>query len=138
MRMQHCVNIKNNFWIRCSGSFLNLAFFLKIQIPGLACRYSGFEPEWGFKMYLFKLKVVFGSHFEKLKEKLEDIMVASQVALVVKNSLSHAGDARDNGLIHELGVFYGGGNGKPFQYSCLKNSVGRRAWWATVHGASKS
>ena len=26
----------------------------------------------------------------------------------------------------------GGGNGNPLQYSCLKNLMGRRAWWATV------
>ena len=32
----------------------------------------------------------------------------------------------------------GEGNGHPFQYSCLGNPVDRRAWWATVHGVSKS
>ena len=25
----------------------------------------------------------------------------------------------------------GGGNGNPLQYSCLENSMGRGAWWAT-------
>ena len=29
-------------------------------------------------------------------------------------------------------------NGHPLQYSCLENSMDRRAWWATVHGAAKS
>ena len=29
-------------------------------------------------------------------------------------------------------------NGNPLQYSCLKNSMDRRAWWATVHGVTKS
>ena len=24
------------------------------------------------------------------------------------------------------------------QYSCLKNSMDRRAWWATVHGVTKN
>ena len=24
------------------------------------------------------------------------------------------------------------------QYSCLENSMDRRAWWATVHGVAKS
>ena len=28
----------------------------------------------------------------------------------------------------------GKGNGNPFQYSCLENSMDRGAWWATVHG----
>ena len=26
------------------------------------------------------------------------------------------------------------GNGNPLQYSCLKNSTDRGAWWAAVHG----
>ena len=42
------------------------------------------------------------------------------------------------GLIHGLGRSPGGGNGKPFQYSCLKNRMDRGAWWATVHGITKS
>ena len=32
----------------------------------------------------------------------------------------------------------GGGNGNSFQYSCLENSINRGAWWATVHGVTKS
>ena len=32
----------------------------------------------------------------------------------------------------------GGGNGNPFQYSCLENPMDRGAWWATVHGVTKS
>ena len=30
------------------------------------------------------------------------------------------------------------GNGNPLQYSCLENSMGRGAWWATVHGTAES
>ena len=29
------------------------------------------------------------------------------------------------------------GNGNPLQYSCLKNPMDRRAWWATVHGITE-
>ena len=32
----------------------------------------------------------------------------------------------------------GGGNGNPFQCSCLENPRDRGAWWATVHGVVKS
>ena len=28
-------------------------------------------------------------------------------------------------------------NGYPLQCSCLKNSIDRGAWWATVHGGTK-
>jgi len=30
------------------------------------------------------------------------------------------------------------GNGNPLQYSCLENSMNGGAWWATVHGVTKS
>ena len=32
----------------------------------------------------------------------------------------------------------GGGNGNPLLYSCLGNPMDRGAWWATVHGVTKS
>ena len=42
------------------------------------------------------------------------------------------------GLIPGSVRFPGEGNGNPLQYSCLENSVDREAWWATVHGVTKS
>ena len=62
----------------------------------------------------------------------------SQMALVVKNLPTNAGDARDLGSIPGLGRFPGGENGNPLQYSCLENSMDRRAWWAKVHGLANS
>ena len=35
-------------------------------------------------------------------------------------------------------VMYGEGNGTPLQYSCLENPIDRAAWWAALHGVSKS
>ena len=32
----------------------------------------------------------------------------------------------------------GEGNGNPFYYSCLENSMDSEAWWATVHGDTKN
>ena len=37
-----------------------------------------------------------------------------------------------------LGGAPGKGNGNPFQYPCLENTMDRRAWRATVHGVTKS
>ena len=37
-----------------------------------------------------------------------------------------------------LGRSSGVGNGNPFQYSCLENSMDREAWQATVHGVTKN
>ena len=42
------------------------------------------------------------------------------------------------GLIPRSGRSPGEGNGYPLQYSCLENSMDRRAWWAIVHGVTKS
>ena len=33
---------------------------------------------------------------------------------------------------------FGEGNGNSLQFSCLGNPVDRGAWWATVHGVTKS
>ena len=63
---------------------------------------------------------------------------ASQVALVVKNLPANAGDARNSSSILGLGRSLGVGNGTPFQYSCLENSMDRRACWSTDHRATKS
>ena len=63
---------------------------------------------------------------------------ASQVALVVKNLSANTGDLRDTGSIPGLGRSPGEGNGNPLQYSCLENPMDRGAWWATVHGVTKS
>ena len=54
-----------------------------------------------------------------------------------KNLSANAEDARDVGLIPELGRSSGVGNGNPLQYSCLENSMDRGAWQAIVHGLAK-
>ena len=57
---------------------------------------------------------------------------------MVKNPPANAGDIRDAGSIPESGRCLGGGHGNPLQYSCLENPVDRGAWWAIVHGVTKS
>ena len=50
------------------------------------------------------------------------------------------------GMITEIGFYEyfevestcGEGNGTPLQYSCLENSMDRGAWWAAVHGVTRS
>ena len=47
-------------------------------------------------------------------------------------------NAGDLGLIPGLGRSEGEGNGNPLQYSCLENPMDRGAWWAILHGVTKS
>ena len=57
---------------------------------------------------------------------------------MVENRPANAGDVRDAGWIPGLGRFLGEGNGNPFQYSFLENSMDRGAWQAIVHRVPKS
>ena len=52
-----------------------------------------------------------------------------------KESACNAGDP---GSVPGLGRSTKEGNGNQFQYSCLENSKGKGAWWATGHGVAKS
>ena len=40
--------------------------------------------------------------------------------------------------VPESGRSPGGGHSNPLQYCCLENPMKREAWWATVHGVTKS
>ena len=57
------------------------------------------------------------------------------MAQMVKASACNAGDT---GSIPGWGRSSGEGNGNPFQYYCLENSMDGGAWWATAHGVAKS
>ena len=49
-----------------------------------------------------------------------------------------AWSAGDLGSISGSGRSPGEGNGYPLQYSCLRIPLDRGAWWAVVHGVTKS
>ena len=82
-----------------------------------------------------------GVHFLVYNSVLQDLLKVLGVeegftcGSVGKESACSAGDP---GLIPESGRFPGEGNGNPLQYSCLENPMDRGAWWATVHGVTKS
>jgi len=52
-----------------------------------------------------------------------------------KESACNEGDLAS---IPGSGRSFGGGNVNPLQGSCLENSMDRGAWWAIVHGVTKS
>ena len=51
------------------------------------------------------------------------------------NSACNEGDL---GSVPGSGRCPGGGNSNPFHNSCLENSMDGGAWWAAVHGVTKS
>ena len=60
--------------------------------------------------------------------------IGSDDGLKKKKSASNVGDT---GSTPGSGRSPAGGNGNPFQYSCLENPMDRGAWQATVHGVTK-
>ena len=102
-----------------------------------------------FNLYNYSLQwvvwVIDFTHEETEAQRRGEILLrshsklrASQVAIVVKNLPARAGGTRGKGLIPGSGRSPGGGNGNPFQYSCLKIPMDRGAWRASVHGLTKS
>ena len=53
----------------------------------------------------------------------------------VKDSPANAGDVDS---VPGPGGSPREGNGNPFRYCCLENSMNRGAWWAIVHWVTKS
>ena len=74
---------------------------------------------------------------QRRKVRINQVVMASQVVLVVKNMTVNAGDIRDRGLVPGSGRSPGGGHGSPLQYSCLENPYGQRGL-DTVHRFAKS
>ena len=71
------------------------------------------------------------------REKVKGKGVSGYAAQWGKESACSAGNARDMGLIPRSGRSPGGRHGNPPQYSCLKNSMDRRSWQATVYRFTK-
>ena len=70
--------------------------------------------------------------------------IATVIYSVLSNGLLMAQQVKNppantqTGSLPKSGKSPGGGNGYPLQYSCLENPMDRGAWWATVHGITKS
>jgi len=97
----------------------------------LNCTVLGLCPLPGYLCTFAKLE---GEEKDSLRLSLD---WAFHMVLIVKHPSANAGDIRDRGLIC-LGRSPGGGYGNPLLYSCLKNPMDRRAWWAMLHGVAKS
>ena len=57
---------------------------------------------------------------------------------IVQDGKPSAYNVGDLCLIPGSGRSPGEGNGNPLLYSCLENPIDRGAWWAKVHGVTKS
>ena len=109
-----------------------------VGVAMLFSRGSSRPRNWSHVSYISCIGRHVLCHKHHLGAPFTDVHSLSQVALVVKNPPTNAGDIRDEGSIPGSGRSPGEGNGNPLQYSCLENPMDREAWWATVHGVAKS
>ena len=90
-------------------------------------------------MKLSFLPHILGTHFLKVFFCFFFFSTAALPgALVIKNLPADAGDIRDAGSSPGLERSPGGGHGNPLWYPCLEHPTDMRAWWAIVHGVTKS
>ena len=100
---------------------------------------------WQFSLHILK---DLGASDKRSYKKAKICLISIKLRLIAANpalGLSSGSKvknlpdtASDVGLIPGLGRSPGEGNGNPLQYSCLENSMDRGAWWASVHGITKS
>ena len=78
--------------------------------------------------------------FEKIYKIEKPLARTNQIESFPSGSDSKesAHNVEDPGSILRSGRSHGERNGYPLQYSCLENSMGRGAGWATVHGLQES
>ena len=127
--------------------FPNFPNEIQLERGPRACTFLNSSPIlmfWGWKPMFCGLAYSYkqnrhGLHSHReLSNPSETIWAITGVTTVVKNSPANAGDIIDTGSISGSGRSPGEGNGYPLQYSCLENPMDREAWWATVHGVTKS
>ena len=97
-------------------------------VPVVCCLMTTFLCEWYFKAGLCK------SFITKPRDSVpwQDSNASSKV--VCNHQKLWAVMSIKSCLINHPGE----GDGDPLQYPCLENLMDRGAWWATVHGVTKS
>ena len=73
-----------------------------------------------------------------MKESFPSLLFLKLLREITLSGKESACQTGDTDSIPGWGRSPGGGNGNPLQYSCLENPMDRGAWWATVHGVTKS
>ena len=75
-------------------------------------------------------------------DKVFFLLHTAMTAVIIQSSGSDgkelACNAGDPGSTPAFGSSPGEGNSHPLQYSCMEKSMDREAWWAIVHGVTKS
>ena len=104
------------------------AVFLKAHSTGLIL-YIYIYNSW---IQCARISLIFHTNSKWLPGYHLRLLWASPMAQPIKNPPAMQ-ETQELGLISGSGRPPGGGNGNPFQYSCLENPMDRGTWWVTVH-----
>ena len=96
------------------------------------------SPLWSEAMGVMPTAVKPGHTRRILLEAGREQHVVTEVPLMAQMVKNLPADAGHSSSIPRSGRSPGGGHGYQLQYSCLENPMDRGAWWATVHGVTKS
>ena len=83
----------------------------------------------GLKLNIQKTKIMASGHITSWERDGETVETVSDF-IFAGSKITGDGDCS-----HEIKRRF---NGTPLQYSCLENPMDRGAWWAAVHGVTKS
>ena len=117
---------------------MHLKFILALYVRGRNCypHFTGGEAETELRLRKNGWHELICSGFSAIRTYIHlytcvhiYVYMASQVVLRVKNPPAKAGDARNADSTLGQRRSPGGGNGSPFQYSSLENSMDRGAFF---------
>ena len=115
--------------------------FLFLTKPFICCEFPSCGTENSVLDTLCQVKTWFCISPVTLKD-MHVLLTKStnkQKALSVTDTPFKRNQMYEDSILLHMSIKYNGeGNGNPLQYSCLENPMDRGAWWATVHGVTKS
>ena len=88
------------------------------------------SPRCSLEGLMLKLKLQYFGHLMRRADSLGKTLMLGKIE-------GRRRRGRQSNL-HSLELYIGEGNGTPLQYSCLENPVDGGAWWAAVHGVTRS
>ena len=140
------IHSKNIYWVffreqtRDSDVFSSLSLLLKAHML------TGGENNNIYVVLITKCKMIWiACYFCKviwprpaLNKKKEFIKLERRESCLLPESIIRAGGECCDPNMWETWGIYRTWKGNPLQYSCLENPMDRGAWWATIHGVTKS
>ena len=109
---------------------------MRLETKAVARSQYVMERSWGFFLKVTRYWKIWGN-WKDLTTVLDRLNIHQGFpgGSAGKESTCSGRDVRS---IPGLGRSPGGGHGNPLQCCCLENLIDRGAWWATIHGVSKS